>query len=114
LDYTSRTDTGAAYLINLAYPNQITVTGSLTQVATAHTVSFYATGKTRFGIQDITTQTIFTISPGAGGSWDGNRYTSALAGTWTVTGTLGSLSDATSLTVLSTGVSKVYLPIILR
>jgi hypothetical protein len=114
LDYTSRTDTGAAYLINLAYPNQITVTGSLTQVATAHTVSFYTTGKTRFGIQDVTTQTIFTISPGAGGTWDGNRYTSALAGTWTVTGTLGSLSDATSLTVLSSGVSKVYLPIILR
>jgi hypothetical protein len=100
LDYTSRTDTGAAYLINLAYPNQITVTGSLTQVVAANTVTFSAIAQTWLGTLDVTTQTIFTISPGAGGSWDGNRYTSALAGTWTVSGTFDSVLDTTSLTVV--------------
>jgi hypothetical protein len=111
---TSLTDTGAVYIINLAYPQQITVTGSLTQVAAGNNVSFYATGKSQFGTHDVTTQTTFTISPGAGGTWNGNRYTASQPGVWTVTGTLSSLSDTTSLTVVPPDSFNVYLPIILR
>jgi hypothetical protein len=114
LDYNSRADTGAAYIINLVYPQQITVTGSLPQVAASHTVSFYATGKSLFGTHDVTTQTTFAISPGAGGTWNGNRYTASQPGVWTVTGTLYNLSDTTPLTVVPAEVSNVYLPIILR
>ena len=43
--------------------------------------------------------TVWVIDSGAGGSWSGNVYTSAKAGTWTVTGVYGGLSDTASLTV---------------
>ncbi|MBN2231756.1 MAG: hypothetical protein JW781_02900, partial [Deltaproteobacteria bacterium] len=50
-------------------------------------------------IADITGTTGFSIDPAAGGSWLDNVYTSAVAGTWTVTGTYSALSDTASLTV---------------
>jgi PKD repeat protein len=109
LNYGGRANTGAAYLINLAYPQHITVTGSLTQVVAGHTVSFSTTAQTWIDSRDVTPQTTFTISPGAGGAWNDNLYTAALAGNWTVTGTLDSLSDTTSLTVVPISLATVTL-----
>jgi PKD repeat protein len=100
LDHDTLSNTGAAYIINLVYPQQITVTGSLTQVVAGGTVSLNAVADTWLGIRDVTSQTSFAISPGAGGSWNGNIYTSSQAGDWTVTGTLYSMWDTTSLTVV--------------
>ena len=48
---------------------------------------------------DVTTSTGFSIDAAAGGSWSANVYTSAKAGTWTVTGTYSTVSDTASLTV---------------
>jgi hypothetical protein len=107
VDHGGSTDTGAAYLINLAYPQQITVTGSLTQTAAGNTVVFSATARTWIDTRDVTGETSFTISPGAGGSWSDNIYTSSQAGDWTVTGTLDSLWDTTSLTVVPGPLSDV-------
>jgi len=50
---------------------------------------------------DVTTtpNTTFTIDPAAGGSWSGNCYTAAIAGTWTVTGKYLSKTATATLTV---------------
>jgi len=48
---------------------------------------------------DVTTSTSFSIDAAAGGSWSANVYTTAAAGTWTVTGTYSALTDTASLTV---------------
>jgi len=50
---------------------------------------------------DVTSSTIWNMSSGAGGSWSGNVYTSATAGSWNVTGTYASTTYITSLTVNS-------------
>jgi len=101
LDHTDAlTRTGAAYLINLTYPQSITVTGNLTQVTAGNSVTFHATATTWLDTRDVTTRTSFSISPAAGGAWLANSYTSSRAGSWTVTGTLDSLAGTTSLTVL--------------
>jgi PKD repeat protein len=108
LDYTAPlANAGAAYLINLAYPRQITITGSLTQVTAGSTVIFDTVARTWLYTRDVTNQTAFSISPAAGGQWDGNTYTAALAGTWTVTGSIDSLVDTTSLTVVPGPLSTV-------
>ncbi len=48
---------------------------------------------------DATSATGFSITPGAGGSWNGNTYASEVAGTWTVTSTYQTLVDTAVLTV---------------
>jgi len=48
---------------------------------------------------DVTASSEFTITWDAGGSWAGPTYTTAKAGSWTVTGTYNSLNDTTGLTV---------------
>ena len=46
-----------------------------------------------------TAVTAFSIEEGAGGSWYYSEYTSEFAGTWTVTGTYGGLTEIATLTV---------------
>jgi PKD repeat protein len=104
------TDTGAAYLIDLAYPQQITVTGSLAEVAIGDAVTFSTSARTWIGARDVTTQTAFSISPAAGGVWDDNVYTATQAGEWTVTGTIDSLVDTTSLSVVPGSLSVTVSP----
>jgi hypothetical protein len=48
---------------------------------------------------DVTSATVWRITPRAGGSWNNNVYTSATAGSWKVTGTYDSQVFTTSLTV---------------
>jgi uncharacterized repeat protein (TIGR01451 family) len=48
---------------------------------------------------DVTASGTFSITPGAGGTWTGNRYCAEHPGTWTVTGTYLSKSDTATLTV---------------
>ena len=48
---------------------------------------------------DITTSCTYAIPAAAGGARSGNRYTSAKAGTWTVTATYGPLGSTAQLTV---------------
>jgi len=52
---------------------------------------------------DVTSLTTWSISPEAGGSWSGNVFTSAVAGSWTVLGTYASIGYTTGLTVNSAG-----------
>ncbi len=48
---------------------------------------------------DLSDDCVLYIQYGAGGSWSGTRYTSARAGTWTVTATYGPCGDTAQLTV---------------
>ncbi len=48
---------------------------------------------------DATGTAAYTITPGAGGTWAGNVYTSQIAGTWTVTATVGGKSGNATLYV---------------
>ena len=60
-------------------------------------------------IADVTGITIFSIEPGAGGSWTANVYTSAKAGTWIVTGTEGALTDTTVINVTASSVAYILI-----
>jgi len=50
-------------------------------------------------IGDVTSDTNWSIAEGAGGSWDGNVYTSENAGEWTVNGAYGELVENATLVV---------------
>src|SRR5665647_1833301 len=52
---------------------------------------------------DVTSLTTWSISSDSGGTWNGNIFTSAVAGLWTVTGTYASTSYTTGLTVNPAG-----------
>ena len=56
---------------------------------------------------DITNSSVFTIDSGAGGSWINNTYTSAKAGVWTVTCTLGIISSQSSLIVAHSSINSI-------
>ena len=63
--------------------------------------SFTATANDAYGNSwDVTDSAVFNINSLADGSWAGHTYTSAKAGAWTVTGTVGSLIGQASFTVL--------------
>jgi hypothetical protein len=48
---------------------------------------------------DVTYGVVYDIDDAAGGSWNSSMYTSEKAGAWTVTATMGDLSDTASLRV---------------
>jgi hypothetical protein len=69
-------------------------------ISTAGTAAFTATSTDAYGNSgDGTASTTFSISAGAGGSFSGATYTPQHAGTWIVTGTDGSATATSSLTV---------------
>lgn len=74
-------------------PQQATITAGASQAFTATAVDNCG------NIWDVTSSTVWTISLGAGGSWSGATYTSAKEGTFTVTGTYGSVSNTATLGV---------------
>ena len=86
-------NTGALHHIVVS-PDTSTITAGGTQTYTAQ--AFDQANNT---LGDVTTSTVFSVDVGAGGSWAANVYTSANAGTWTVTGTYIALTDTASLTV---------------
>jgi len=58
---------------------------------------------------DVTTSTIFSIDPPAGGTWASNVYTSQYAGTWTVTGDYTGMFGTASLTVAAGSATSVII-----
>ncbi len=77
-------------------PTSISVTMAPNSVAAGQTSTATVTGSN--GVDYSAAATCY-IQYGAGGSWAGNVYTSAKAGTWTVTAVYGSLAATTTLTV---------------
>jgi len=84
---------GGVYNIVIAPDTASMIAGEgLTYSATA-----YDQGNNSLG--NVTGNTTFSITAGAGGSWSGNVYTSQYAGNWTVTGTYEGKSDNATLVV---------------
>ncbi|HWR69571.1 MAG TPA: hypothetical protein VN415_00730, partial [Dehalococcoidia bacterium] len=91
---TLTVNAGALHHIAIS-PDSITIIAGDTQTYTAQSFDQFNNP-----IANVTGSTSFSIDAGAGGSWSANIYTSANAGTWTVTGTyLTTYADTASLTV---------------
>src|SRR5208283_4224297 len=95
----SLTDT-AMLTVTHASPVGITVSPNSASFTAGTTQAYTATASDTYGnVWDVTSSTTWSVSSGAGGSWSGNVYTSAKAGSWTVTGTYSGFSNYAYLTV---------------
>jgi hypothetical protein len=87
-------------IVSHASPVSIAVSPQNAQVTAGQSQPFAASAFDAYSNSwDVTNSTVFTLNLAAGGSWQGNTYQSARAGNWNVSGTFGSLLDATILTV---------------
>ncbi len=90
----------ASATVNNGAPVKIGISSTAGLVTAGSTVSYSTTAADNFGnTWDVSNSTTWTISSSAGGSWSTYIYTSAKAGTWTVTGKTGQLSSTCLLTV---------------
>lgn len=81
--------------------SSITISPSNASIAAGSTQPFTATAYDACG-NSWSISPSWSISNGAGGTWNSNAYTSANAGTWTVTATDSSATGTTMLTVTLT------------
>jgi len=89
----------------------VAITPAASTVTAGGTKTYSATASDAYGnTWDVTSSTTWSISSGAGGSWNGNIYTSANAGTWTVTGTYASTPYTTTLSVTASSPSPTPTP----
>ena len=87
-----------------AYLDYITISPASQMIAAGDAQAYTATATDSFGntwdvTADISTTNGWTVSAGAGGSWNGAIYTSEKAGSWIVTGTYFGDSATAPLTV---------------
>ncbi len=87
--------------ITLTDPDHIEILPQESTVTAGDAETYQATAYDEFdnAIQDVTSNTTWEISEGAGGSWAGNVYISENAGEWTVTAEYGILTDTATLHV---------------
>ncbi len=104
-NYQAAAGTGTLTVTTPA-PTSISVTMAPNPVTAGATSTATVTGSN--GVDYSAAATCY-IQYGAGGSWAGNVYTSAKAGTWTVTAVYGSLAATTTLTVDPGAASSVTL-----
>jgi hypothetical protein len=84
----------------------VAVSPETPSVAAGSEQAFIATASDGYNSWVVTDAVTWSIDEaGHGGSWDQSTgtYTSAMAGTWTVRATLGSISDTSILTVTPAG-----------
>ncbi len=82
-------------------PATLTLAPAAVVVSAGTAVAYSAVATDTYGnpIGDVTASTVFTITPGSGGIFVGNRVTPTIAGAWTVTGRNGNASNTASVTV---------------
>jgi len=99
--YGGKSDTATLTVVgHLPDATSISVSPKTSTIAAGTAQTYTATASDAYGnIWDVTSSTTFSIQTGAQGSWINNIYTSAKAGTWTVTGTYQTVSDTATLTV---------------
>ena len=90
----------ASLTVTHASPVRITVSLSSNSVIAGSNLVCTATATDSFGnAWDATASTVWVIDSGASGTWNGNVYVSAKAGTWRVSGVYTGLSDSASVKV---------------
>ncbi len=82
-----------------AAPTSISIQPKTSSIAAGQIQSYTVVATDTFNTWDITTTLTWTINSSAGGFWTGPTYTSENAGAWTVTASLGVLTDNATLTV---------------
>jgi hypothetical protein len=97
--FSEHTGSGTSSGTSYGPVTSLTVTPDPTSVSSGNTVTFSATASDGVNNWDVSTSASWTIDAGAGGSWLNNVYTSATAGTWTVTASYAAQSDTSTLTV---------------
>jgi len=91
---------------------RIEITPAEETVTAGESVTYQATAEDIDGnTWDATSDTIFSIEAGAGGSWADNVYTSHTAGDWIVTGEYGDLTDTALLHVLPDSANIIHFEI---
>ncbi|MDM7998689.1 MAG: hypothetical protein QUS33_01480, partial [Dehalococcoidia bacterium] len=108
--YSSLSDT-ASLVVNPGSAHHIVISPDTAIIVAGSTQTYNARSFDQFDnlIADVTNITGFSIDPGAGGSWAANVYTSQTAGTWTVTGTYGPLTDTATLSVVASSASYIII-----
>ena len=85
-----------------ATASNVVITPAVSTITAGESKTYSAMASDAFGnTWDVTSPSSWGINAGAGGSWSGNVYTSANAGTWQVTCTYGSSAYTALLTVNS-------------
>ena len=86
--------------VNRAGVVNVVISPSGSSVTAGASKTYSATASDAFGNSwDVTSLTDWSINFDSGGTWSGNVFTSAVAGSWTVTGTYASTSYTTGLIV---------------
>ena len=83
---------GSLAVVSVSGPSSVTAGGTATFTATG-----YDAQGNSLGVQTA----LWSITAGAGGSWNGNVYTSQTAGSWTVQASVSGVTGSASLTVNS-------------
>lgn len=92
--------TTSAITVNDGSPISIAISPTTATIVAGSKQSYTSKAMDQCGnIWDVTSLSTWSISNGAGGSWSSNTYTSAVAGTWTVTGSYSNLYSSASLSV---------------
>ncbi len=96
--------------LTVSYANvySVTISSHNTSISAGSSISFTATASDIYGnTWDVTNSTSWSTSAGAGGSWSGNVYTSAMAGVWAITASLGNTSGTAQLNVMHASASNI-------
>jgi len=109
-DLEGHTDATGIITVTVGAPNRVELApDSATRMAgesISYTLTAYDADDNNW---DVTADGVYTITPGTGGTWAANVYTTEVAGTWTVTGTYSGLSDTGALTVTHAGAASLSL-----
>ena len=83
----------ASLTVNHAALSLFSVNPKTANISAGSTETYTASASDSYGNNwDVTSSTVWNVTSGAGGSWNGNIYTSTKAGIWTVTGTYSGFS----------------------
>ena len=99
---TDGTVTGSSnsFTVNAGAVANVVISPTGSSVAAGSSETYSATASDAYNNNwDVTSSTTWSINSGAGGSWSSNVYTSAIAGSWSVTGTYASKNYTADLTV---------------
>jgi len=97
---TPLTVTETTSVLSHSDPVSVVLTPTSATITAGQSISYTLIATDTFGNDwDASLSGDYVITPGAGGVWTTNVYTSEKAGTWTVTGTVGTVFDTATLTV---------------
>ena len=96
----THTGTSNMFTVNHTTASSVAISPANSAVTAGSSVTYSAKASDAYGnTWDVTPSSTWGINSGAGGSWSSNVYTSASAGTWTVTCIYTSWAYTTGLTV---------------